>query len=166
MGSEMCIRDSLWTEEDPEFKGSFFNYSSVKFSPKPVQEPWPPILIGGQGNRAMRRAARLGDGWHPNGNSPDEMASRIEKLERISESEGRPHADLKISVRTELDVLPSDSERPENPTVGSKDQILSTIDAYGKLGVQEMVFSVSTDDTDRIKTVMENFADKVMTHSK
>ena len=160
------IMRNLWTEEDPEFKGSFFNYSSVKFSPKPVQEPWPPILIGGQGNRAMRRAARLGDGWHPNGNSPDEMASRIEKLERISESEGRPHADLKISVRTELDVLPSDSERPENPTVGSKDQILSTIDAYGKLGVQEMVFSVSTDDTDRIKTVMENFADKVMTHSK
>ena len=160
------IMRNLWTEEDPEFKGSFFNYSSVKFSPKPVQEPWPPILIGGQGNRAMRRAARLGDGWHPNGNSPDEMASRIEKLERISESEGRPLADLKISVRTELDVLPSDSERPENPTVGSKDQILSTIDAYGKLGVQEMVFSVSTDDTDRIKTVMENFADKVMTHSK
>ena len=160
------IMRNLWTEEDPEFKGSFFNYSSVKFSPKPVQEPWPPILIGGQGNRAMRRAARLGDGWHPNGNSPDEMASRIEKLERISESEGRPHADLKISVRTELDVLPSDSEGPENPTVGSKDQILSTIDAYGKLGVQEMVFSVSTDDTDRIKTVMENFADKVMTHSK
>ena len=114
----------------------------------------------------MRRAARLGNGWHPNGNSPDEMASRIEKLARISESEGRPLADLKISVRTELDVLSFDSERPENPTVGSKDEILSTIDAYWKLGVQEMVFSVSTDDTEKIKTVMENFAGNVMRYSK
>ena len=160
------IMRNLWAEEDPEYKGRFFNYSGVKFSPKPVQEPYPPILIGGQGNRAMRRAARLGDGWHPNGNSPDEMASRIEKLARISESEGRPHSDFKISVRAELDVLTTNSQRPEKPTVGSKDEILSTIDAYGKLGVEEMVFSVSTDDTEKIKTVMENFAEKVMSQSK
>ena len=108
----------------------------------------------------------LGDGWHPNGNSPDKMASRIKKLALIAESEKRPLSDLKISVRSELDVLASDSESSESPTVGSKDQILSTIDAYGKLGVQEMVFSVSTDDTERIKTVMENFAEKVMNHSE
>jgi len=159
------IMRNLWAEEDPVFKGSFFSYSGVKFSPKPIQKPYPPILVGGQGNPAMRRAARLGDGWHPNGNSPDKMASRIKKLTLIAESEERPLSDLKISVRSELDVLASDSESSENPTVGSKDQILSTIDAYGKLGVQEMVFSVSTDDTERIKTVMENFAEKVMNHS-
>jgi alkanesulfonate monooxygenase SsuD/methylene tetrahydromethanopterin reductase-like flavin-dependent oxidoreductase (luciferase family) len=69
-------------------------------------------------------------------------------------------------VRSELDVLPSDSGSSESPTVGSKDQILETIDAYWKLGVKEMVFSVSTDDTERIRTVMENFAEKVMNHSK
>ena len=160
------VMRNLWADEDPEFEGSFFSYSGVKFSPKPIQKPYPPILIGGQGNAAMRRAAGLGDGWHPNGSSPDKMASRIEKLGRIAESQGRSLSDLKISVRSELDVLPSDSGSSESPTVGSKDQILETIDAYWKLGVKEMVFSVSTDDTERIRTVMENFAEKVMNHSK
>ena len=160
------VMRNLWADEDPEFEGSFFSYSGVKFSPKPIQKPYPPILIGGQGSSAMRRAASLGDGWHPNGSSPDKMASRIEKLGRIAESQGRSLSDLKISVRSELDVLTSDSGSSESPTVGSKDQILETIDAYWKLGVREMVFSVSTDDTERIRTVMENFAEKVMNHSK
>ena len=159
------VMRNLWADEDPEFEGSFFSYSGVKFSPKPIQKPYPPILIGGQGNAAMRRAAGLGDGWHPNGSSPDKMASRIEKLGRIAESQGRSLSDLKISVRSELDILPPGSESGESPTVGSKDQILETIDAYGKLGVKEMVFSVSTDDTERIRIVMENFAEKVMNHS-
>ena len=54
----------LWTAENPEFHGEFVDISGVAFDPKPVQEPHPPIWIGGNSRAAMRRAARH-DGWMP-----------------------------------------------------------------------------------------------------
>jgi probable F420-dependent oxidoreductase len=55
----------LWTRDDPSFKGRYVQFDNVVFEPKPVQKPHPPILIGGNSRPAMRRAARLGDGWLP-----------------------------------------------------------------------------------------------------
>ena len=58
---EICKR--LWTEETVTHHGEFFSFDEVAFEPKPVQQPWPPILVGGESKAALRRAARLGDGW-------------------------------------------------------------------------------------------------------
>jgi len=55
----------LWTKDKPSFSGRFVNFDRIAFDPKPVQQPHPPILIGGQSKAAMRRAAALGDGWLP-----------------------------------------------------------------------------------------------------
>jgi probable F420-dependent oxidoreductase len=55
----------LWTADAPSFEGRFVQFSDLKFEPKPVQKPHPPILIGGNSKAAMRRAATLGDGWLP-----------------------------------------------------------------------------------------------------
>ena len=55
---------SLWTENVPEFSGSFYQFSGLKFSPKPYQNPYPPILIGGSSMAARQRVARFGNGWH------------------------------------------------------------------------------------------------------
>ena len=57
----MCKR--LWTEEVVEHHGEFFDFGPVMFEPKPVQKPWPPIVVGGESKAALRRAARHGDGW-------------------------------------------------------------------------------------------------------
>jgi probable F420-dependent oxidoreductase len=55
----------LWTSPDPSFQGRYVQFENVVFEPKPVQKPHPPILVGGNSQPAMRRAAALGDGWLP-----------------------------------------------------------------------------------------------------
>ena len=65
----VCSR--LWTEPTIEHHGEFFDFAEVAFEPKPVQQPRPPVLVGGESGAALRRAATLGDGWIGMGHTPD-----------------------------------------------------------------------------------------------
>jgi probable F420-dependent oxidoreductase len=58
---------ALWTQDRPEFQGEWVQFSDVVFEPKPVQRPNPPLWFGGMALVSLRRAARVGDGWVPNG---------------------------------------------------------------------------------------------------
>ena len=82
---------ALWTQDDPEFHGRHFDFGSVKFEPKPVQKPHPPILFGGESKAAMRRAARLGDGWLSSGgiDTPESAAAKIDALRSLRRDAGR-----------------------------------------------------------------------------
>jgi probable F420-dependent oxidoreductase len=55
----------LWSAAEPTFHGRFFDVEGLAFEPKPVQNPRPPIYVGGNSKPALRRAARF-DGWQPN----------------------------------------------------------------------------------------------------
>lgn len=165
----IAIMKELWTSEDPNFSGRFFSFSGAKFSPKPLQKPHPPILIGGTSDAALRRVARLGGGWHPNRLSPDELAAAIERLKAHLDSAGRSMAEISLAVRYELDVLATEqaeTKAPERgPMVGTADQLLRMIEAYEGLGVQEMIFQVSSSDSARINRIMDTFAERVMPRS-
>jgi probable F420-dependent oxidoreductase len=63
----------LWTEEAPRFDGRFHRFPPLGFSPKPVQKPHPPIILGGESSAALKRAAELGDGWYGAHHSPDSV---------------------------------------------------------------------------------------------
>jgi probable F420-dependent oxidoreductase len=63
----LAVLKLLWTAEAPEFHGEFVDIVDVVFEPKPVQKPHPPLWIGGSSMAALRRAARVGDGWAPAG---------------------------------------------------------------------------------------------------
>ena len=160
------IMKTLWTHEAPSFDGRFYRFSGVKFSPKPLQKPHPPIWIGGNSDAALRRAARLAQGWHPSGLSPAELASRVDYLRAEAEAVGRALSDITLSVRLELDVLPSPEAEQKGPMIGTPDQLLRSIEAYANIGVQEMVLSVNTDDMERVHRVMETFASRVMRRAK
>lgn len=60
----------LWTREAPRFDGRHVRFADIRFEPKPLQKPRPPIWVGGESAAALRRVARIGDGWYPVGNNP------------------------------------------------------------------------------------------------
>jgi probable F420-dependent oxidoreductase len=74
----VCKR--LWTEDVIEHHGEFFDFAPVMFEPKPVQKPHPPVLIGGESDRALERAARLGDGWIGMSHTPETVSLPVKKL--------------------------------------------------------------------------------------
>ena len=61
----LAAMNELWTADEPVFHGQFFHIEGLAFDPKPVQQPHPPIYVGGNSKPALRRAARH-DGWQPN----------------------------------------------------------------------------------------------------
>jgi probable F420-dependent oxidoreductase len=85
---EVCRR--LWSEEVVEHHGEFFDFGPVMFEPKPVQAPWPPIHIGGDGPAALRRAALLGDGWIPMNHTVEQIPDKAARLAELRADAGRP----------------------------------------------------------------------------
>ena len=56
---------AAWTGENFDFEGTGYSARGCRMRPKPVQHPHPPLLVGGNSRRAIRRAVELGDGWNP-----------------------------------------------------------------------------------------------------
>jgi probable F420-dependent oxidoreductase len=83
------IVQRLFTEEVIEHEGEFFSFQPVGFLPKPVQQPWPPMLIGGDSPAAMRRAARLGDGWIPMQQTPESLPGNLKRIHEMRADAGR-----------------------------------------------------------------------------
>jgi probable F420-dependent oxidoreductase len=67
------VMKTCWRGGEVNFDGAYFQFADVRFEPPPVQAGGPRLWIGGQSPRALRRAARVGDGWHPAGLSADDV---------------------------------------------------------------------------------------------
>lgn len=80
---------ALWTEPAASHHGEFFSFDGAVFEPKPVQRPWPPILVGGESGPALRRAARHGDGWIGMGHTVESARVQIERLRGLLAAQGR-----------------------------------------------------------------------------
>jgi len=103
----VCRR--LWTEKVIEHHGEFFDFAPVMFEPKPVQRPWPPIIVGGDGPAALRRAAQLGDGWIPMNHTLEQIPPAVARLAELGERYGR---DTKVEVTMGGSITtPADAER-------------------------------------------------------
>src|SRR6185295_18891753 len=96
----------LWTKEEPRFDGRYVKFHDIVFAPKPVQKPHPPLWIGGESGPAMRRAARLGDGWYPIGTNPKHLLNTLSRyragaarLRELTTAAGRDPASVKLGFR-------------------------------------------------------------------
>jgi probable F420-dependent oxidoreductase len=93
---DVCKR--LWTEPEVAYDGEFFRFDAVAFEPKPLQQPWPPILIGGESGAALRRAARAGDGWIGMGHTFESAAGQIARLRQLRGEYDRDVASFQICL--------------------------------------------------------------------
>lgn len=95
----------LWTESQVSYKSRFVCLYDVTIEPKPLQKPHPPILIGARDAPALKRAARLGDGWLGGGSSDTPRFKwELDQIKRYLEQEGRDPASFHISKRVYIAV--------------------------------------------------------------
>jgi alkanesulfonate monooxygenase SsuD/methylene tetrahydromethanopterin reductase-like flavin-dependent oxidoreductase (luciferase family) len=90
------VMDALFTEARPEFHGRFYDFPPSGFEPKPVQQPRPPLLIGGTSPAALRRCVDLGDGWFGGSPTPSSAAETVAGLQRRRAEAGRPPLEITL----------------------------------------------------------------------
>lgn len=138
----------LWTKDNPSFNGKYCNFSDVIFLPKPVQQPAIPIWIGGHSRQAIRRAARLGDGWHPIGGvptiplEPEDMNRDLTLLAEFAKAAGRDPKKIRVALKGSLFDKEKKIEGRRRRFMGSAEEIASDIRAYRDVGVDTMIFDV------------------------
>ena len=161
----------LWTSDSPSFEGKYVRFSDVTFEPKPVQEPHPPIWIGGESPQALRRAAKLGDGWYPLGTNPaypvgtpDQLSTSLDRLRRYAEDAGRDPAaiDLAYSAAWYDDPQARMTPRGERPYFsGTPEQVAGDIRAFERLGVRHLMLGFQRETLDEALERMERFMSDV-----
>ena len=106
----MEAMQAIWTQEEPEYHGEFVHFDRMKQWPKPVQKPWPPIIVGGAFPYGARRAIRYGDGWIPRADRIEKagIGVVIDRFRDMAREAGRDPATLPITIfraPAELDRL-------------------------------------------------------------
>ncbi|MBI2526648.1 MAG: LLM class flavin-dependent oxidoreductase [Candidatus Rokubacteria bacterium] len=81
---------TLWRDTPASFKGRFTQFDAVSIDPKPVQQPGPPVWIGGRSDAALARAGRQGDGWISYVIQAPRYAESLGKIRAAAEAAGRP----------------------------------------------------------------------------
>ena len=157
----------LWTEEDPEFKGKFYQIHGIKFNPKPVQEPHIPIWVGGHSRAALRRTAKYGDCWHTTRQTPNFVAENIPYLRQQADRAGRDPDKLLISLKrsvhfTDLGVMDSTSPRSGGALVAPTQEIIDDVYRCRELGIEQLTYDFRVDGLDDSIQVMEHLAQQVL----
>jgi F420-dependent oxidoreductase-like protein len=102
---EACeVITSLLSQETTNFAGRYYTLSAARCEPKPVQQPHPPICIGGSGERrTLRTAARWAQHWNFVGGTVEDFSRKKEILERHCADVGRDPADITLSSHVRFD---------------------------------------------------------------
>jgi probable F420-dependent oxidoreductase len=112
---------TLWRDDVASFDGEFVAFDSVRVNPKPLRDRRIPIVLGGNSDAALRRAAAWGDGWY--GFNVDDVpaaAERIATLRTLCQDAGRDAGELRLAVAL-------------------RDPQRSDVAALAELGVDELV---------------------------
>jgi probable F420-dependent oxidoreductase len=136
----------LWA--GPRARGGQGADGEVVQFPAPVQDPHPPIVVGGHSRAALARAARVGNGWFGWLTSPDRTRELIQHLEDIAESQLRP------AMLGPLEI-----------TVAAPGQVtLEVVEAYERIGVSRLVVGPDTAEANEPDRFIDAFQRDVLAH--
>jgi probable F420-dependent oxidoreductase len=90
--------EEIWTKDEAEFHGEFVNFDKIWSYPKPVQKPYPAVIMGGSGPTTLNRVVEFCDGWIPVGLPLNMVVERIPTLNRMAEEAGRDPKTLTVSI--------------------------------------------------------------------
>jgi F420-dependent oxidoreductase-like protein len=184
---QLEIVHGLWSEDVFSFRGRHYEIEACRFTPKPVQRPHPPIVLGGKGGpRLARLVARWADEFNRVGGTPEQMRASVERVTDAVDRAGRDRASVRMSLMTWVFVGRTDEEwrsradraRRMDPTAGpledylediSRDCIVGTVDQaidrmneYAAAGVQRFVLNHELfDDLEQIELLAQEIIPKV-----
>jgi F420-dependent oxidoreductase-like protein len=100
LGEAVEVIHKLWSEEQADFAGRYYNLKDAPFEPKPLQKPHPPIVIGGDGRKwTLPTVARYADGWNcPFGHSPNTAAELNGVIDGYCRDIGRNPKEIERSI--------------------------------------------------------------------
>ena len=87
---------ALWTREEAEYHGQYYDFPPVLSFPKPVQKPHPPILLGGTARQVFQRVVAWGDGWMPNRVTAEEIRRGRHTLNELAGQAGRDPQSIEV----------------------------------------------------------------------
>tara|TARA_B100000700_G_scaffold314975_1_gene402326 strand:- start:3822 stop:4658 length:837 start_codon:yes stop_codon:yes gene_type:complete len=129
----------IWTNDEAEYHGEFVDFDPIWSWPKPVQKPYPPILLGNAGAGAVSRVIKYADEWMPIGPRVD-LPGRLEELREATEAAGR--AQIPVS---------------NWGTAPNREAIDELID----LGVDRAVFGLPSAKSDEIIPILDRYAELI-----
>ncbi|MBI3744451.1 MAG: LLM class flavin-dependent oxidoreductase, partial [Chloroflexi bacterium] len=90
MDEYIRVLHQVWSTDGAQsFHGRFVQFDGMHVEPRPVQRPWPPIWVAGNGPRVLRRAVELAEGWHPLEPPLAELEAGIARMEALCVKTGR-----------------------------------------------------------------------------
>ena len=92
------VMKELWTKDEAEYHGRYYDFPPVRSFPKPIQDPHPPIVIGGMARNVLRRIVTHADGWLPNRITPAELEQSRARIDAMAAEVGRDPKSITISV--------------------------------------------------------------------
>ena len=90
LAERMLAMKEIWTHDTAEFHGQYVSFDPIWSWPKPVQQPHPPVLVGGNGPKAIQGLLQYGDAWMPGAAfGPDGLRIRMREIQELAEPTGR-----------------------------------------------------------------------------
>jgi probable F420-dependent oxidoreductase len=139
----ILVMKELWSKEEAEYHGTFYNFPPVRSFPKPAQQPHPPILLGGAARNVFKRVVAWGDGWMPIRLTPEEVKRGRAALDELATAAGRDPSTIDITVFGQA----SDPE---------------TLQKFAEAGASRVIVRLSTTLSDAALTELEQMAAQVL----
>jgi probable F420-dependent oxidoreductase len=171
----LALMRRTWTTDPVSFEGRYYRVKDVHALPKPAQAGGIPIWIGGHTDAAVRRAATIGDGWHPLALRPpdlllpEEFAAKVATFRSAAQQAGRDPSALTLSLRVAMEVRSARQKAPagDRPLFqGKAAEVLGDLERYAALGVSHFVFDPVVPDLKAALANMDRFADEVRPRAK
>lgn len=147
---------SLWTEKETTFNGKYYKIERAPFEPKPLQKPYPPILIGGVGKKwTLPIVAKYANGWNALPSSPEKMAELLKALDGYCAEYKRDCAEIEKSYLTRL-VLSDDSQKV--------DQAAQALAQIRRISPEQAKATILAGNSEEVKKQVQAYIDAGITH--
>ncbi len=154
------IIKTAWASDVPSFSGRYLSFGGATFAPRPTQTPHPPVWVGGSPGAlsapAMRRAAELGDAWHPLGLGWADLEKGVATVRELADRAGRRGA-VGFAPRNLLNLTDASRGSGRAAFEGSPDEVAADARRAAALGCGWLTFDMPRADVAGMVAVMERF---------